>query len=87
MAFYILVYDVAQSRVAKVLKIVRKYLTWVQNSVAEGELTKSQLFELKAELDKSLVKAEDSVILYEFKFEVPKKTVLGRSKGSTDIII
>ena len=33
--FVILVYDVGEKRVAKVLKICRKYLTWVQNSVLE----------------------------------------------------
>ncbi|WP_427338327.1 CRISPR-associated endonuclease Cas2 [Caloranaerobacter sp. DY30410] len=30
--FVILVYDVEQKRVAKVLKTCRKYLYWVQNS-------------------------------------------------------
>ncbi len=39
--FVILVYDFEQKRVAKALKIARKYLYWVQNSVFEGEITKS----------------------------------------------
>ena len=34
--FVVLVYDVKQERVGKVLKICRKYLTHVQNSVFEG---------------------------------------------------
>ena len=37
--FIILVYDVGEKRVAKVLKICRKYLNWVQNSVLEGEIS------------------------------------------------
>lgn len=41
--FVILVYDVDQKRVAKVLKKCREYLFWVQNSVFEGELTEMKL--------------------------------------------
>jgi CRISPR-associated protein Cas2 len=44
--FLILVYDVGEKRVAKVLKTARKYLYWVQNSVLEGELTEAQFEEL-----------------------------------------
>lgn len=36
-----MVYDVNEKRVNKVLKIGRKYLNWVQNSVLEGEITVS----------------------------------------------
>ena len=35
--YIILVYDVSEKRVFKVLKIARKYITWIQNSVLEGE--------------------------------------------------
>ena len=48
--FVILVYDVDQKRVAKVLKKCREYLFWVQNSVFEGELTEMKLGQLKREL-------------------------------------
>lgn len=40
--YVVMVYDVAVERVAKALKIGRKYLTWVQNSVLEGELSPAQ---------------------------------------------
>ena len=36
--YVIMVYDVSVQRVAKVLHIGRRYLTWVQNSVMEGPL-------------------------------------------------
>jgi len=36
--YIILVYDVSEKRVFKVLKIARKYITWIQNSVLEGEI-------------------------------------------------
>jgi len=47
-----MVYDVGEKRVAKVLKISRKYLYWVQNSVFEGEISESNLRRLKHELKK-----------------------------------
>ncbi len=62
--FLITVYDVGEKRVAKVLKICRKYLNWVQNSVLEGEITKAKFEKLKAELKKAMDESEDSVIFY-----------------------
>ena len=64
--FVILVYDVAEKRVAKVLKKCRQYLFWVQNSVLEGELTEMRLRQLKRELEQIIDKDEDSVIVYRF---------------------
>ena len=48
--FIILYYDVNTKRCSKMLKLCRKYLTWVQNSVFEGELTKAMLEKLKYEI-------------------------------------
>ena len=41
--FVIMFYDVGEKRVNKVLKTARKYLTWIQNSVLEGDLTPATL--------------------------------------------
>ena len=49
--FVILAYDVGTKRVGKALKICRKYLFRVQNSVFEGHLTPAKLERLKAELE------------------------------------
>ncbi|MEM4188211.1 MAG: CRISPR-associated endonuclease Cas2 [Candidatus Hadarchaeum sp.] len=62
--YVIMVYDVSVERVAKVLKVGRKYLTWVQNSVLEGELTRAQLERLKAEMREVIDESEDSVLFY-----------------------
>lgn len=67
--YCILVYDICLegkgSRVLNhVFKLCKKYLCHVQNSVFEGELTKSQLFELKIELKKLIRDDVDSVILF-----------------------
>ncbi|MCS7245979.1 MAG: CRISPR-associated endonuclease Cas2 [candidate division WOR-3 bacterium] len=65
--FVILVYDVEEKRVYKVHKICSKYLTWVQNSVFEGEITEAQLRILKDELKEIIDKTKDSVIIYKFR--------------------
>jgi CRISPR-associated protein Cas2 len=65
--FIILVYDVNEKRVQKYHKICKKYLTWVQNSVFEGEITEANLRILKDELKKIMIEEEDSVVIYKFR--------------------
>ncbi|WP_050612256.1 CRISPR-associated endonuclease Cas2 [Ligilactobacillus agilis] len=67
--YIILVYDIAlDQNGAKVLrhvfKICKKYLSHVQKSVFEGELTKSQLKKLMIELGKWIRDDKDSVIIF-----------------------
>lgn len=67
--YIILVYDIAMdkqgSKVSRhVFKICKKYLTHVQNSVFEGELTKAQLARLRSELNRWIRKDVDSVIIF-----------------------
>jgi len=67
--YVILVYDIkndggGQKVLAKTYKICKRYLTHIQNSVFEGELSESQILQLQYEL-KSVVRKElDSVILF-----------------------
>ena len=44
--YVIIVYDVGEKRVGKMLKLCRQYLCWIQNSVLEGELSEAKLREL-----------------------------------------
>lgn len=62
--YIIMTYDVNEKRVHKVLKTARQYLTHVQNSVLEGELSKGQFIRLKKELKKVTDKRTDSVYFY-----------------------
>lgn len=62
--YVILVYDFEQKRVGKALKICRRFLNWVQNSVFEGELTESKLKTLKMELKKLMHPEKDAILLY-----------------------
>ena len=45
--YIILVYDIGEKRVGKMLKLCRQYLNWIQNSVFEGDITEVKLKELK----------------------------------------
>jgi CRISPR-associated protein Cas2 len=62
--YIILVYDVAEKRVGRMLRFVRRYLPHIQNSVFEGELSESKLDALKVGLLKRMVPDEDAVIIW-----------------------
>lgn len=86
--YVILVYDVNEERVNKVLKCSRKYLTWIQNSVLEGEITESKFEKLKLELSKIINEKEDSILFYKLKESYfAQREELGLKKGNTGNII
>jgi CRISPR-associated protein Cas2 len=66
--YVILVYDVNQRRVTKMLKLCRRYLHWIQNSVFEGEITAVKLKELVHQA-KALMRETDSVIIFKSRDE------------------
>ena len=87
--FVILYYDVNEKRCNKMLKVCRKYLNWVQNSVLEGELTAASFEKLKVEIRKIIREEEgDSVIIYTFRsMRYSSREVLGYDKrGDTQFI-
>jgi CRISPR-associated protein Cas2 len=53
-----------EKRVGKMLKLCRRYLNWIQNSVFEGELTEVKLKELLLEAKAIMHLDEDSVIIF-----------------------
>ena len=86
--FVILVYDFSVNRVAKALKICRKYLNWVQNSVFEGEISKANYIKLKKELELLMDPDEDSVIFYSFQNQkYSKREEMGLKKGGDEFIL
>jgi len=86
--FIILVYDVSEKRVAKVLKKCRQYLHWVQNSVLEGEISDAGLKKLKMELERIIKKDEDSVIIYNLRTtKYSSREIMGIEKGSPGNIL
>jgi CRISPR-associated protein Cas2 len=87
--YYILAYDLASpKRLPKALKICRRYLNWVQNSVFEGELTSNQMDRLQAELKQIIKKDEDSVIIYTARTpEVIDKEIIGIEKNEITLFL
>lgn len=75
--YVVMVYDLEAERTQKALKIGRRYLTHVQNSVLEGEISEGDLAQLKNEID-DLLKAGESAIIYELSSEtLLNRTVYG----------
>jgi len=64
MRYYIVVYDVNEKRVAKVHKILKRYLQWRQRSVFEGWLDAGEVAELKRALSRTINEEEDSILFY-----------------------
>jgi len=86
--FIIITYDVNEKRVGKVCKKLRKYLTWTQNSVFEGEITKGTLNKCLAELNKVIKTEEDSIYLYHINNPRHiKKIVFGQEKSDDDMFL
>lgn len=86
--YIILVYDIEQKRVGKMLKLCRQYLNWIQNSVFEGELSEVKLKEL-LHLAKSIMKEEvDSIIVFKSRQEKwLEKQVIGKEKNNLDNVL
>lgn len=72
--YVVLVYDISQEkngarRWSRIFKICKKYLSHIQDSVFEGELSNAQLERFKQELKGHINKELDSVILFKSRQE------------------
>ena len=77
-----------QKRVGKMLKLCRRYLNWIQNSVFEGELTDVKLKELIHEAKLIMKEETDSIIVFKSRQEKwLEKMIVGREKNNLDNII
>ena len=86
--YVILVYDIEQKRVGKACKFVRKYLSWVQNSVFEGELSAAKLKEIKMGLKRIIKEDKDSILIYKMRTRaVVNHETLGVEKNPLDPFI
>ena len=64
-----LFYDIGEKRVNKVFKICKKYLTHIQKSVFEGNLTELNYMKLKTELSRYIRKDKDSLLVFKSRDE------------------
>ena len=83
--YVVLVYDCGEKRVAKMLKLCRKYLNWIQNSVFEGEISDVKLKELIMLAEKIIEKNEDSIIIFKGRNqEWMEKELVGKERSPID---
>lgn len=83
--YVILVYDCGERRVAKMLKLCRKYLNWIQNSVFEGEISEVRLKELLIVAKGFMKPEEDSVIIFKGAAQSAlEKVIIGKERCSID---
>ena len=86
--YVILVYDCGEKRVAKMLKLCRKYLNWVQNSVFEGDISEVKLLELKNRAKDIIDEEFDSLIVFSSRDNHwLDKEIIGKERSSTDIFL
>lgn len=83
--YIILVYDFGEKRVSKMLKLCRKYLNWIQNSVFEGEISEVRLKELLSVAKEFMKNDEDSVIIFKGLAQSSlKKIIVGKECSNID---
>ncbi|GAA4008616.1 CRISPR-associated endonuclease Cas2 [Hymenobacter fastidiosus] len=86
--YVLLVYDIKEKRVGKMLKLCRRYLNWIQNSVFEGEITEVKLKEMLAKADAFLDLEEDSVLIFKSRSQQwLEKQVVGLERNRLDTFL
>lgn len=86
--YVILVYDCGEKRVSKMLKLCRKYLNWIQNSVFEGEISEVKLKELLILAEQFIKKDSDSIIVFKGRNENwMEKQIVGKERSTLDTFI
>ena len=86
--YVLIVYDIGVERINRVRQFLRQYLTWIQNSAFEGELSEGQLERVKVGVKRLIKKDEDSVII----FTAPskkwlQKEIIGIEKAEVSVIL
>ena len=86
--YVIAMYDVGEKRVGRMLKLFRRYLHWIQNSVFEGEISDVKLNELKIKALKIMEEENDSVIIFKNRQEKwIEKEIVGQERKEIDTLI
>lgn len=85
--YVICTYDVESKRCAKYMKILRKYLFHIQESVFEGELTPKQYKKLTDEINKILTNDDHIIFYYTYNQKQILKKEIGRKEEKTKLIL
>jgi len=82
----IIVYDVKAGRTKKFHDECQKYLTWIQNSVFEGEISPGKKSELEEKL-KDLVEDNESIVIYSWKIGGCKRKIIGEAPDPQEVLL
>ncbi|MGC8773528.1 MAG: CRISPR-associated endonuclease Cas2 [Conexivisphaera sp.] len=84
----IVVYDVSdQTRMNRLRRFLRARMSWIQNSVFEGDMSEGQLRYLMAGIE-DVIGEEDSVIVYALPTDrYLERRTLGRTKGDMGFVV
>jgi len=83
--YVVLVYDIGEKRVNKMLKLCRKYLNWIQNSVFEGEITEVKLKEMLSKARDIMDLDYDSIIIFKSReHKWLDKQIIGVARSQID---
>ena len=86
--YVLAMYDVGEKRVGKMLKLFRQYLSWIQNSVFEGEITEVKLLELKQKAMTIMNEETDSLIFFKTRQEKwLDKEIVGHERQDLDTFL
>jgi CRISPR-associated protein Cas2 len=86
--YVILVYDMDRKRVGKMLKLCRRYLNWIQNSVFEGQISLAALKQLEFEAKEIMDLDCDSLILFKSRDERwLEKEIIGQERNELNNIL
>ncbi len=91
--YVILVYDISKEqkgsrRWRKVFGICKRYLTHVQKSVFEGELTESQIKKMELEIKQNIDRSIDSIIIFKSRNERwLDKEIWGLEEDNTSVFL
>jgi len=70
------------------LKLCRRYLNWIQNSVFEGEISAVKLQEMLEQAKKVIKPEEDSIIIFKSREEKwLDKQIIGVERNALDTFI
>ena len=83
--YVILVYDFGERRVSKMLRLCRRYLNWIQNSVFEGELSEVRLKEILLLAKGFMNPEEDCIIIFKGANQCSlEKEIVGKELSNID---
>ena len=84
----IVAYDVGIERVNKVKAFLRMHLTWIQNSLFEGEVSESRKLKVMQGVKELANQDKDAVVFYLFpNKKALERSIIGIEKGSPDEVV